>query len=90
MRDLSAAYKTSASGDTRNYTINLHVWKKTVDDNGNVSFPSSSKATYTSNDSLISMSIVDGQTSGNSFQRGQTNTRVLSGGAVNEILSENK
>ena len=78
MRDLSAAYKTSASGDTRNYTINLHVWKKTVDDNGNVSFPSSSKATYTSGNDLISMSIVDGQTSGNSFQLGQTFCPVIS------------
>ena len=78
MRDLSTAYKTSASGDTRNYTINLHVWKKSVDGNGNVSFPSSSKATYTSNDSLISMSIVDGQTSGNSFQLGQTFCPIIS------------
>lgn len=78
MRDLSAAYKTSASGDTRNYTINLHVWKKSVDDNGNVSFPENTKATYTSNDSLISMSIVDGQTSGNSFQLGQTFCPIIS------------
>ena len=78
MRDLPTAYKTSASGDTRNYTINLHVWKKTVDDNGNVSFPSSSKATYTSGNDLISMSIVDGQTSGNSFQLGQTFCPVIS------------
>ena len=78
MRNLSTAYKTSASGDTRNYTINLHVWKKTVDDNGNVSFPSSSKATYTSGNDLISMSIVDGQTSGNSFQLGQTFCPIIS------------
>ena len=78
MRDLSAAYKTSASDNTRNYTINLHVWKKTVDDNGNVSFPSSSKATYTSGNDLISMSIVDGQTSGNSFQLGQTFCPIIS------------
>ncbi len=78
MRDLSAAYKTSASGDTRNYTISLHVWKKTVDDNGNVSFPENTKATYTSSDSLMSMSIVDGQTSGNSFQLGQTFCPIIS------------
>lgn len=78
MRDLSAAYKTSASGDTRNYTINLHVWKKTVDDNGNVSFPADTEAVYTSSDSLISMSIVDGQTSGNSFQLGQTFCPIIS------------
>ena len=78
MRNLSAAYKTSASGDTRNYTINLHVWKKTVDDNGNVSFPENTKTVYTSNDSLISMSIVDGQTSGNSFQLGQTFCPIIS------------
>lgn len=78
MRDLSAAYKTSASGDTRNYTINLHVWKKSVDDNGNVSFPENTKAVYTSSDSLISMSIVDGQTSGNSFQLGQTFCPIIS------------
>lgn len=78
MRDLSAAYKTSASGDTRNYTINLHVWKKSVDDNGNVSFPANTEAVYTSNDSLISMSIVDGQTSGNSFQLGQTFCPIIS------------
>ena len=78
MRNLSTAYKTSASSDARNYTINLHVWKKTVDDNGNVSFPSSSKATYTSGNDLISMSIVDGQTSGNSFQLGQTFCPIIS------------
>lgn len=78
MRDLSTAYKTSASGDTRNYTINLHVWKKSVDDNGKVSFPENTKATYTSSDSLISMSIVDGQTSGNSFQLGQTFCPIIS------------
>jgi hypothetical protein len=78
MRNLSAAYKTSASGDTRNYTINLHVWKKSVDDNGNVSFPADTEAVYTSNDSLISMSIVDGQTSGNSFQLGQTFCPIIS------------
>lgn len=78
MRDLSAVYKQSVSSDARNYTIHLNVWKKTVDDNGNVSFPSSSKATYTSNDSLISMSIVDGQTSGNSFQLGQTFCPIIS------------
>lgn len=78
MRDLSTAYKTSASGDTRNYTINLHVWKKSVDDNGNVSFPENTKAVYTSNDSLISMSVVDGQTSGNSFQLGQTFCPIIS------------
>lgn len=78
MRDLSAAYKTSASGDTRNYTINLHVWKKSVDDNGNVSFPENTKAVYTSSDSLILMSIVDGQTSGNSFQLGQTFCPIIS------------
>ena len=78
MRDLSAAYKTSASGDTRNYTINLHVWKKSVDDNGKVSFPENTKATYTSGDDLISMSIVDGQTSGNSFQLGQTFCPIIS------------
>lgn len=78
MRDLSTAYKTSASGDTRNYTINLHVWKKSVDDNGNVSFPENTKAVYTSSDSLISMSIVDGQTSGNSFQLGQTFCPIIS------------
>ena len=78
MRNLSTAYKASASSDARNYTINLHVWKKTVDDNGNVSFPSSSKATYTSGNDLISMSIVDGQTSGNSFQLGQTFCPIIS------------
>lgn len=78
MRNLSAAYKTSASGDTRNYTINLHVWKKSVDDNGNVSFPADTEAVYTSSDSLISMSIVDGQTSGNSFQLGQTFCPIIS------------
>lgn len=78
MRDLSTAYKTSASGDTRNYTINLHVWKKTVDDNGNVSFPENTKVIYSSGDSLISMSIVDGQTSGNSFQLGQTFCPIIS------------
>ena len=78
MRNLSTAYKTSASSDARNYTINLHVWKKTVDDNGNVSFPSSSKSTYTSGNDLISMSIVDGQTSGNSFQLGQTFCPIIS------------
>ena len=78
MRDLSAVYKQSVSGDTRNYTIHLNVWKKTVDDNGNVSFPSSSKATYTSGNDLISMSIVDGQTSGNSFQLGQTFCPIIS------------
>lgn len=78
MRDLSTAYKTSASGDTRNYTINLHVWKKSVDDNGNVSFPADTEAVYTSSDSLISMSIVDGQTSGNSFQLGQTFCPIIS------------
>ena len=78
MRNLSTAYKSSASGDARNYTINLHVWKKSVDDNGNVSFPSSSKATYTSGNDLISMSIVDGQTSGNSFQLGQTFCPIIS------------
>lgn len=78
MRDLSTAYKTSASGDTRNYMINLHVWKKSVDDNGNVSFPADTKAVYTSSDSLISVSIVDGQTSGNSFQLGQTFCPIIS------------
>lgn len=78
MRDLSTAYKTSASGDTRNYTINLHVWKKSVDDNGNVSFPADTEAVYTSSDSLISLSIVDGQTSGNSFQLGQTFCPIIS------------
>lgn len=78
MRDLSAAYKTSASGDTRNYTINLYVWKKSVDDNGKVSFPENTKATYTSGNDLISMSIVDGQTSGNSFQLGQTFCPIIS------------
>lgn len=78
MRNLSTAYKTSASGDARNYTVVLHVWKKTVDDNGNVSFPENTKAVYTSSDSLISMSIVDGQTSGNSFQLGQTFCPIIS------------
>ena len=78
MRNLPTAYKTSASSDARNYTINLHVWKKKVDDNGNASFPENTKATYTSNDSLISMSIVDGQTSGNSFQLGQTFCPIIS------------
>ena len=78
MRNLSAAYKTSASGDTRNYMINLHVWKKSVDDSGNVSFPADTEAVYTSSDSLISMSIVDGQTSGNSFQLGQTFCPIIS------------
>lgn len=78
MRNLSTAYKTSASGDTRNYTINLHVWKKSVDDNGKVSFPENTKATYTSGNDLISMSIVDGQTSGNSFQLGQTFCPIIS------------
>lgn len=78
MRDLSTAYKTSASGDTRNYIINLHVWKKSVDDNGNVFFPADTEAVYTSSDSLISVSIVDGQTSGNSFQLGQTFCPIIS------------
>jgi hypothetical protein len=78
MRDLSAAYKTSASGDARNYTILLHVLKKTVDDSGNVSFPENTKVIYSSGDSLISMSIVDGQTSGNSFQLGQTFCPIIS------------
>lgn len=78
MRNLSAVYKTSASGDTRNYMINLHVWKKSVDDSGNVSFPADTEAVYTSSDSLISMSIVDGQTSGNSFQLGQTFCPIIS------------
>lgn len=78
MRDLSAAYKTSASGDARNYTILLHVLKKTVDDNGNVSFPENTKVIYSSGDSLISVSIVDGQTSGNSFQLGQTFCPIIS------------
>ena len=78
MRDLSAVYKQSVSGDARNYTIHLNVWKKTVDDNGNVSFPENTKATYTSNDSLISLSIIDGQTSGNSFQLGQTFCPIIS------------
>lgn len=78
MRDLSAVYKTSASGDARNYTILLHVLKKTVDDNGNVSFPENTKVIYSSGDSLISMSIVDGQTSGNSFQLGQTFCPIIS------------
>lgn len=78
MRDLSAVYKQSVSGDTRNYTIHLNVWKKTVDDNGNVSFPENTKSVYTSSDSLISLSIVDGQTSGNSFQLGQTFCPIIS------------
>lgn len=78
MRDLSAAYKTSASSDTRSYSVILHVWKKSVDDNGDVSFPENTKAVYTSSDSLISMSIVDGQTSGNSFQLGQTFCPIIS------------
>lgn len=78
MRDLSAVYKQSVSSDARNYTVHLNVWKKTVDDNGNVSFPENTKATYTSSDSLISMSIVDGQTSGNSFQIGQTFCPIIS------------
>ena len=78
MRDLSAVYKQSVSGDARNYTIHLNVWKKTVDDNGNVSFPENTKAVYTSSDSLISLSIIDGQTSGNSFQLGQTFCPIIS------------
>lgn len=78
MRDLSAVYKQSVSSDARNYTIHLNVWKKTVDDNGNVSFPENTKATYTSSDSLISLSIIDGQTSGNSFQLGQTFCPIIS------------
>ena len=78
MRDLSAVYKQSVSGDARNYTIHLNVWKKTVDDNGNVSFPENTKSVYTSSDSLISMSIIDGQTSGNSFQLGQTFCPIIS------------
>ena len=78
MRDLSAEYKTSASSDARNYTILLHVLKKTVDDNGNVSFPDNTRVIYSSGDSLISISIVDGQTSGNSFQLGQTFCPIIS------------
>ena len=78
MRDLSAVYKQSVSSDARNYTIHLNVWKKTVDDNGNVSFPENTKSVYTSSDSLISLSIVDGQTSGNSFQLGQTFCPIIS------------
>ena len=78
MRDLSAVYKQSVSSDARNYTVHLNVWKKTVDDNGNVSFPENTKAVYTSSDSLISMSIIDGQTSGNSFQLGQTFCPIIS------------
>ena len=78
MRDLSAEYKTSASSNARNYTILLHVLKKTVDDNGNVSFPDNTRVIYSSGDSLISISIVDGQTSGNSFQLGQTFCPIIS------------
>lgn len=78
MRDLSTVYKTSASSDTRSYSVILHVWKKSVDDNGNISFPANTEAVYTSSDSLISMSIVDGQTSGNSFQLGQTFCPIIS------------
>ena len=78
MRDLSAEYKTSASSNARNYTILLHVLKKTVDDNGNVSFPDNTRMIYSSGDSIISISIVDGQTSGNSFQLGQTFCPIIS------------
>lgn len=78
MRDLSAAFKAYARGEARSYEINLHVWKKSVDDNGKVSFPENTKATYTSGNDLISMSIVDGQTSGNSFQLGQTFCPIIS------------
>lgn len=78
MRQLSEAFKAYARGEARSYEINLHVWKKSVDDNGKVSFPENTKAAYTSGNDLISMSIVDGQTSGNSFQLGQTFCPIIS------------
>lgn len=71
MRQMSDAYRRLADNNTRMYKLYLDVYKK------NDSGYSSSAVTYTSDESILGLSLTVGQTSGNTFQLGKTYCPVL-------------
>lgn len=71
MRQVSDVYRRLADNNTRTYKLYLDVYKK------NDSGYSSNAVTYTSDESILGLSLTIGQTSGNTFQLGKTYCPVL-------------